>query len=138
MLDVLHERVQAVLGLELVLLGQPLLLELLLVDLSLAPEGLSQVVGHQLQGDQVLLHSLEHVLVGRFEQLLFFMLVLNFFQTHGVFDDLALVAAGELLYLALLLGDLLDALLDQLKFHLLLLGHAVDIVILDPQFLQSQ
>jgi len=60
------------------LFGQPLLFEFFFVDLLLASERLSEIIRHKLQGNQVLFHSLEHMLVSLLEELLLLMLGLNF------------------------------------------------------------
>ena len=62
-LDVLHQMVEAVLRLKLVLLRLTLLVQLVLHNLTLAPETLHQVIRNQLQCYQVFLHTVQHVLV---------------------------------------------------------------------------
>ena len=71
MLNILHKIIESILRLQLMLFRNPLLIILLLIDLLLAMQWLSEVIGHQLQGNQVLFHSVEHVLVSVLEQLVF-------------------------------------------------------------------
>ena len=146
LLDVLHKVVEDVLGLQLLLLGLASLAFLEVQDLALVFQTGLQVIRLDLAGDEISVHSLEHVLVGALVHVLVLDLVGSLVESLvKVHKSLLVVGNGaldlgflnletgdflaDLVVLLLLEGDLLLGLvmllLDLAELH----GHLVDLLL---------
>ena len=77
LIDQTHQFLQSVLGLETLLLGLSVLVRFLLVHLLLILETVLSLVEANLDGDQVLLHAMDHVLVATLHHHLVLVCVLD-------------------------------------------------------------
>lgn len=106
-LNVLHEIIEPIARLQLLLLSNPLLFKLLFVDLVLAPERLLQLVGANLQSNEVLLHPGKHVNELLLMQLFEVVPLIDHFNALLGVVGLEVSAMSLLLDQPLLLSDLL-------------------------------
>ena len=137
LVNLLHEVVQSELCLHPLFLGLAALLTLLVHNAFLLLEGLVELVGLDLNGDQVLLHALDHVHVGPLEHLLEVVLFLDLAEFVVRALDEGSLPEEAVLELVLLFALVAQLLLEVFQFFLLLLDDLADGVVLDAQLPQS-
>ena len=118
-LDILHEAVEDVLRLELFLLSLAGLSLLAVENLTLVPQRGFKVVGLQLAGNEVFVHTLEHVQVSAASHLLLVDLVVGILKALGQLGQALFVIGNRSLDLSLLDFNSSNLLADAVVFLLL-------------------
>ena len=111
MLNVLHQIIESIFGLELILFGHSLFVWLFLEDLLFTSERFSEVVWCKLEGDKVLFHTFEHMLILILMQLLKVMRLFDFFLLFVCFICFFFGSTCVLFNLSFLFTDFLDSFL---------------------------
>ena len=119
LLNVLHQVVEDVLGLELFLFGFTLTILLDVSHLSLVPERGLEIGGLQLTGNKVFLHTLKHVVIGARVQPLSVNLILSLLQALSELGQSLLVVGDGPLDVGLLDLKTHDLLADAVVLSLL-------------------
>ena len=130
LLDVPHQVVEDVLGLEFLLLGLPCLALLSVQNLALISKTRLEVVGLDFASDEVFVHTVEHVKVSAARHLLLVDLVISLLQASSKLSQTLLVVGDRALNLSLLDLKTVDFLADALILLLLERDKLLSLVVL--------